>query len=163
MNKNVILKNGCLAIFAMLAILTSCRTGQNTTASYHTYPTECISQHTDGKMLMRVWATAEHGKDAIREAEKKALDDIIFNGITQGVSNRSQTALVAEGNARQKYEDYFLRFFADGGDYKKYVSHEKLHTTAVERTVNKGTKSRGIIVLVDVPALKARLKQDGIL
>lgn len=156
-------KHICLVLLAVLVSLTACKTSQGTTASYHSYPTECISQNVDGKMLLRVWATGEFSKDAIREAEKKALDDVIFKGITMGVSNRSQIALLVEGNARQKYEDYFLRFFADGGDYKNYVSRDKSHINAVERTKNKGTKSRGIIVLVDVPALKARLKQDGII
>lgn len=155
--------NIILALVAVLFALTSCKTSQRTTASFHTYPTECVNQDVDGKLLLRAWGTGISGKDATVEAEKKALDDVIFNGITRGAGNRSQIALLTDGNARKKFENYFVQFFADGGEYTKYVYRPRTRPNAVERTKNKGNKSRGILVVVDVPALKARLIQDGII
>lgn len=142
--------------------MVSCRSSKKITAAFRTYPTECISQNADGTLLLRVWAVAEHGGTAIVEAQKRALSDVIFNGINNGISNNSQVPLVIAGSARTKYEDYFLRFFASDGEWAKYVSYDKSHRSAMKRFKNQGTKTRGILVIVDRQALKARLKQDGI-
>lgn len=157
------MKKILFVISVLFFIMVSCTTSKKTTAAYHTYQTECISQNADGTILLRAWAIGEFSKQAIAEAEKKAVEDIIFNGINAGANNWSQTPLVISGNAREKYEMYFAKFFADGGDYTKYIQRSKKHSESMVRLKNKGTKNRAILIEVNRTALKARLTQDGIL
>lgn len=53
---------------------------------------------------------------------KNAVWTVIFDGIREGVAGCNMRPLVTEANARERYEDYFNTFFADGGDYKN-TSH----------------------------------------
>ena len=62
--------------------------------------------------------------DAMQKARKNSVRDVIFNGVREGKQDCEQRPLVAEVNAREKYEKYFNTFFADDGPYKEFVTTE---------------------------------------
>ena len=72
--------------------------------------------------------------------------------------------LVFAPNAREKYEDFFNRFFSEDGDYKKFVTDDeggrRLNRT---KELSKLQKKFGIVVTVYRPQLKEYLKSNGII
>ena len=100
--------------------------------------------------------------DAIEQAKKNAVADVLFKGIKDnGPCNT--TPLVLEVNARERYAEYFNPFFSDGGEYKKFVREETGNQAS--RLEAKGTSINnwGVIVTVDREGLRRQLEKDGVL
>ena len=125
--------------------------------------TECISKELDGSLTLRVWGTGRNRTDALEQAKKQAVYEVLFKGITKGNTDYNMRPVMTEVNARQRYQDYFDIFFMDRGEYLKYVSMEdkRAGSTRVHRNYRDVTV--GTTVRVLVPQLKARLKADGLL
>lgn len=152
----------CVGIFTML--MTACKSHQNaTTTAFHNYTTECMGKGMDGTQILRVWATGRNRADAIEQAKKKAVYDVTFTGINAGGGECNAYPVVDEANARKKYEDYFDRFFADGGAYSKYVSIANQKKSAMDKFQGDGNQMFGIIVTVNRSALRQRFINDNII
>lgn len=151
-----------LLIPVLLILMAACKSStQNST--YYTYNTQCLGVEGDGSQTLLVWGEGRNKADAVEQAKKNAVSDVIFKGIHEGNSQCSQVPLLNTPNARQKYDDYFNIFFADGGEYRKYISmaDEKNRSRNTERY----QYGRKISVTVRVlrAKLKKRLQDDGIL
>jgi len=125
--------------------------------------TECLSSELDGSLTLRVWGTGRNRNDAIEQAKKNAVDEVIFKGIQQGNGSYLARPLIYEVNARERYQNYFNVFFADGGEYANYISMEDKRLSTNERKKGKLDVSYGITVRVLVPQLKAKLIEDKII
>ena len=148
----------------MFFILTACKSHQSaTTTAFHNYTTECMGKGMDGTQTLRVWATGRNRTDAIEQAKKKAVYDVTFTGINAGGGECNTYPVVDEANARKKYEDYFDRFFADGGAYSKYVSIANQKKSAMDKFQGDRNQMYGIIVTVNRSALRQRFINDNIL
>ena len=125
--------------------------------------TECISKELDGSLTLRVWGTGRNKTDALEQAKKQAVYDVLFKGITRGNNDYNMRPIMTEVNARQRYQDYFDIFFMDRGEYRKYISMEdkRAGSTRTRRNYRDVTVSTTVRVLV--PQLRARLKEDGLL
>lgn len=126
--------------------------------------TECIGKEMDGSLTLRVWGTGRNRTDALEQAKKQAIYDVIFNGITKGNTDYNMRPIMTEVNARERYQDYFDIFFMDRGEYLKYISMEDKRagsTRVIKRNYRDVTV--GVTVRVLVPQLRARLKSDGLL
>ena len=125
--------------------------------------TECISKEMDGSLTLRVWGTGRNKTDALEQAKKQAVYDVLFKGVTRGNTDYNMRPIMTEVNARQRYQDYFDIFFMDRGEFLKYVSMEdkRAGSTRVKRNFRDVTV--GTTVRVLVPQLRARLKADGVL
>lgn len=152
-----------LLALAVLALLAGCKTNRPTTAAFHNYPTECLGKNMDGTQTLRVWASGRNRTDAIEQAKKKAVYDVVFSGIQAGGGECSAYPLIDEANARKKYEEYFDLFFADGGAYTQYVSTKNQKTGAIQRHHGDGREVAGIIVIVNRSALRKRFEHDNII
>lgn len=152
-------------ILAALAIilLSSCRSKDVVTPALHSYTTECLGKSMDGIHTLRVWASGRNKTDAIEQAKKKAVYDVVFTGIHAGVGECNAYPVVDEANAHKKYEDYFDIFFADGGAYSQYVSITNQKKSAIQRYQGNGTLTFGIIVTVNRSALRQRFVSDNII
>lgn len=146
-----------------LVVLTGCKSKEVSTAAFHSYTTECLGKSMDGSQTLRVWASGRNRADAIEQAKKKAVYDIVFTGIQAGSGECNAYPIVDEANARKKYEDYFDLFFADGGAYKNYVSSTNQKKSAMQRHYGDGTQTFGIIVTVNRSALRQRFISDNII
>ena len=76
----------------------------------------------DGSQTVKAWGKGRNRWDAIEQAKKNAINDVLFNGIYEGKQDCEKRPVVSEINARQKHEEYFNKFFTDAGEYKKYIS-----------------------------------------
>ena len=150
-----------LVLFASL-ILVGCKTATST-ASFVSYETECLGVEQDGSQTLRAWGEGRNKADAVEQANKNAVRDVIFKGIRAGKADCNMRPLVTEVNAQEKYEDYFNRFFMDNGEYRKYVSSEDEKKHSKEYQKNLVGAKYGVTVRVLRAELKARLKNDGIL
>ena len=105
------------AAIISLSSITSCKKPQNIDSSYAyaSFKTECLGTELDGSVMLRTWGKGTNKADAIEQARKNAVRDIIFNGITDGSAECNKKPLILEVNAQEKYEYYFNQFFATGG------------------------------------------------
>lgn len=145
-----------------LTVLYGCSSKVSTVA-FHNYQTECLGKSMDGKQVLRVWASGRNRTDAIEQAKKKAVYDVVFTGIQGGSGECNAYPVVDEANARKKYEDYFDLFFADGGAYRQYVSTSDFNKSSIDKFKGNGMSMFGITVSVNRSALRQRFISDNII
>ena len=143
--------------------LLGCGHSKHTATAFYTYETECLNTELDGSETLRAWGSGRNKTDAIEQAKKNAIRDVLFKGIRNGNGGCSTRALILEVNAEEKYAYYFNTFFQDGGAYKEYISMEdtKYRSSASESTRQQDKYATVVRVLRS--KLKDRLIQDEIL
>ncbi len=134
-----------------------------TTTAFHNYNTECLGMSMDGSQTLRVWASGRNRTNAIEQAKKKAVYDVVFTGINAGSGECNAYPVISEANARKKYEDYFDLFFADGGAYSQYVTTVNQKKSSINKFQGDGTVMFGLIVSVNRSALRQRFISDNII
>ena len=127
------------------------------------FETECISVEQDGSQTLRVWGKGRNRSDAIEQAKKDAVYEILFKGVLKGNKGYNLRPLVTEVNARERYQDYFDIFFMDGGEYLKYVSMADKRMGSTKKVKTDTQVRYCVTVRVLIPELRMRLKEDGIL
>ena len=142
-----------------LSGITSDLTAQrNSNIGYYTIESECLGSELDGSITLRAWGTGRNRFDAVDQAKKNALREVIFKGIRKGSPECNQRPLLPEVNAEMKYEDFFNRFFSDRtDDYKKFCSgkDERLDNKIFRRGMG---DSKMVTDSVIVRVLRAELK-----
>ena len=143
----------------LLSGITSDLTAQrNSNIGYYTIESECLGSELDGSITLRAWGTGRNRFDAVDQAKKNALREVIFKGIRKGSPECNQRPLLPEVNAEMKYEDFFNRFFSDRtDDYKKFCSgkDERLDNKIFRRGMG---DSKMVTYSVIVRVLRAELK-----
>ena len=124
---------------------------------------KCMGVELDGSQTLRVIGYGKNRADAKEQAMKNAVWTVVFDGIREGVAGCNMRPLVTEANARERYEDYFNIFFADGGDYKKYVSLRDTKKGSAARAKDKVGYSYEMTIRILRPQLKAHLEADNII
>ena len=124
---------------------------------------KCIGTELDGSQTLRVQGYGRNRSDAKEQAMKNAVWAVIFDGIRDGVQGCNMRPLITEVNARERYEDYFNIFFADGGEYKKYVSLQDTKKRSANKAKDKVGYSYEMTIRVLRSELKARLKADNVI
>ena len=120
----------------------------------------------DGSQTLKAWGNGRNRLDAVEQAKKNALRDVIFNGIREGKQECNQKPLIFEVNAQEKYEDYFNLFFTDGGEYKNYISlRDERIWDKINRDRKKNAESvtNGLVLRVLRSDLKEKLIADKII
>jgi hypothetical protein len=85
---------------------------------------------------------------------------IIFKGYTGGNGCVAQRPLAATPGVEAEHAEYFKQFFADGGEFLKYVQV----TDGTQETVKFGREYKvGVVVTVAKDALRKALEQAGII
>jgi hypothetical protein len=120
----------------------------------------------DGSVTLKAWGNGRNYFDAVEQAKKNAVNDVLFKGITEGKNECYPRPLVTEANARRIYETYFNRFFRDGGEYKRYISLKDEYLFNKLNRDRKGARqsvTQGVVVRVFRAELKEKLIKDGII
>jgi hypothetical protein len=162
-----------------LLILTLCLTSMNLlsaqraakkkadidTANWR-YEIQCINVASEGSYVIKVFSFSKNKNVAIEQSKKNAVHGIIFRGIPQSdMGCVSQAPLSRHANLEEMHQDYFKRFFAEGGDYMKFVTLTTDGAVAAEDRfkVGKNEYKIGIYVSVDVKGLRKELEAAGII
>lgn len=138
------------------------------TTGTFSHGTECMGVEGDGSQTVKVYGSGRNRWDALEQARKNGVRDVIFNGIRSGQPDCAVRPMVNEVNAREKHERYFNTFFADDGPYKEFVSTEdERHAQRVRRGKTRSASgsevSHAFVVRILCVELKQRLIADGIL
>ena len=129
------------------------------------YDLECEGIGKRGSKLVKVWSYSKNPKHAISRGMKNAVHGIVFKGYSGGGQGCTTfRALVPSVETEQKYAAFFDGFFADGGEYLKYVS------MATDGSIAPGDRLKvsrreykiGVVVNVLTDALRKRLESEGI-
>lgn len=138
---------------------------QKKIAGNYTYETECMGIEMDGSQTLKAWGYGKNRNDAVEQAKKNAVRDVLFKGIRNGKTECNVKPVVFDMNAQEKYEDFFNKFFADGGEFSNYVNQKD------EPLIPKVLKDRkaadtgveyGVIVRVLRADLKKRMIAENI-
>lgn len=148
-----------LSLSAMLSLAADAQTQ----TVYARSSIRCLGVELDGSQTVRVLGYGRKRGDAKEQAKKNAVWAVIFDGIRDGVEGCNMRPLVTEVNAKERYEDYFDRFFTDDGPYKDYVSMADTKKRSGDKTKDKIGYDYDLTVRVLRKELKARLKSDGII
>ncbi len=112
-----------VACIGLCAVFPACNQSRNL-GGYYTYETECLGSELDGSYTLRAWGIGRNQVDALAQARKNAVRDVIFKGISKGKSECEIRPILLEVNAEEKYRAYFNRFFADGGEFENFVNYK---------------------------------------
>lgn len=155
------MKKIILTIIMVLGMMTSIQAQNH--AIYDRSSIKCMGVELDGSQTLRILGYGRNRADAKEQAMKNAVWAVVFDGIRDGVAGCNMRPLVTEVNAKERYEEYFNLFFADGGDYKKYVSLRDTKTRSADRKKDKVGYSYEMTIRVERAQLKARLKADNVI
>ena len=158
MKKKLIFIFSCI----LCALIIACNTS-NKLGAYYTYETECLGTEMDGSYTLRAWGTGRSQVDAMEQARKNAVRDVVFKGITKGKGGCQVKPILTEVNAHEKYRDYFNTFFADHGPYKQFVNNKDKIAGTSKRQRTDAEIKYGVIVRVKHAELKQKLINDNIL
>lgn len=150
-----------LSFLFLLVGMLSCTT-QNKTSGYYKFETECYGVELDGSQTLKAWGRGKNRKDAVEQAKKNAVNDVLFTGIRKGVSGCEVRPLIIEVRAKEKYEDYFYTFFEDGGLYKEFVTNDDASLKKDKHAAGSDVVY-GVVVRVLRHKLKKQLIEDQIL
>lgn len=146
---------------ALAAVLTGC--GVSSSVAYYDHKPQLIRAELDGTYVIRSCAKDRNSSRALSEARKRAVYDVIFNGVASASSTvNSLKPLILEVNAKDKYQDYFNEFFADGGDYLKYITAEDKRSASSSFQRSNQRVLCLTNVTVYVAELRKKLKEDNI-
>jgi uncharacterized lipoprotein NlpE involved in copper resistance len=152
-----------VALLCTIYLLLAGCSAQKKTAGNYTYKTECLGIEMDGSQTVKTWGNGKNRFDAIEQAKKNAVRDVLFNGILEGKSDCEKRPVVSEVNAQVKYETYFNKFFTDKGEYKDYISMKDTQLGVREIKGARESVTIGVVVRVLRPELKQKMIADGIL
>ncbi|MBC3756972.1 hypothetical protein H7U19_01055 [Hyunsoonleella sp. SJ7] len=130
------------------------------------YDLVCEGIAKQGSKLVKVWSYSKNPKHAISRGMKNAVHGIIFKGYAGGGQGcTSQSPLVKSADTEEKFKEFFEAFFADGGEYLKYVSSATDGAIAPgdRLKVSKREYKIGIIVNIQFAQLRKRLEDEGII
>ena len=99
-------------------------------------------------------------KDAILNARRRAVDDVLFKGIRGGNSSCSVRPIISNPNTKINQEYYFNKFYAPNGDFEKYAGLPDENWLRQKLKVNKkseGKHAYEIIIEIDTRGLKEHL------
>lgn len=157
-------------VVALVALTATCSFAQKKgkLAGEYKYETECMGVEGDGSQTLKAWGTGNSKNDAVEQAKKNAVSDVLFKGVRNGKQECEVKPVLNEVNAREKYEEYFNKFFTDDGAYKEFVSmnDEPINVTgkavADRKQMTDGVRY-GVIVQIRRAELKQRMIKDNIL
>ena len=162
--KNIILS---IMLIASIFCSSSCSNPQRQIAGNYTYESECLGVELDGSQTLAVWGSGRNRTDAIEQAKKNGVRDVLFKGIRAGKSECNIKPLLPEVNAQAKYEDYYNKFFVDGGPYTHFISDKDgsdLHFEVIKTRKEAGSQETyRVIIRVLRVELKAKMIEDKIL
>uniref|UniRef100_UPI004055C418 hypothetical protein n=1 Tax=Alistipes sp. TaxID=1872444 RepID=UPI004055C418 len=123
------------------------------------YELEYVQSVGDGMLNVKVWSYSRRASIAIEQCKKNAVHGVLFKGYAG--KGATQPPMIRDASDISTHAEFFDAFFAEGGDYQRYVSQSILGTT---QTVKVGKDHKvGVVVSVNVRQLRRDLEQAGII
>jgi hypothetical protein len=152
--------------YLLIALFVITNNAISQTSGYIKMTTECLGSELDGSVTLKSWGSGRNNKDAVEQAMKNAVNEVIFNGIKDGEGSCPRSPIIVDQNIQKKNEEYFAVFFADGGAYKEFVS---LKDEKISHKFKRDKKKRDVsitesaVVRVNRLMIKKKLVNDKII
>lgn len=144
----------CIALTSIL--FTSCKTTTPTLSE-----AECIGSGNAGSIRIKAWGYGGNANEAIEQAKRNAIQDVLFKGIKAGSSICPSNPIAPNG--LEKKPDYFREFFRDNGTYLRFVSLSGDGSIRAEDRIRVGRQYKiGVFVVLDHQQLTQKMQADGI-
>ncbi len=153
-----------ILVIAMISI--ACKSKIETVSGYYDYKTECVSVDRNGFQTVKAWGIGLNEKEAILNARRRAVDDILFQGIRGGNSSCDIRPIISNPNKRRDNVNYFNQFFAPKGLFEQYAGLPDENWLRRKLKINKkndGKLAYEIIIEVDVMGLRSQMKRDNLI
>ncbi len=124
------------------------------------YELECAGNAVQGNYLVKVWSYSRKPAVAMEQCKKNAVHGVIFKGFTGANGCVSQRALASNPGVETEFADFFKGFFAEDGEYLKYV---QLTGGSKEVVKLKREYKVGVTVTVQKDQLRKALEQAGVI
>jgi hypothetical protein len=153
-----------LFVMASISMFSQARKKADKATEEFRYEVECAGIGTDGTYLIKVWSYSKKPNVALEQAKKNAVHGIIFKGFAGGGRGcTSQKPLASSPGVESQHEEFFKLFFADGGNYMKYVSVSSDGNVDAGDRMKVGKEYKvGVIVSVMKDALRKDLEAAGV-
>ncbi len=156
-----------LVIFlSMTAIAAPCKKADKETAQMRYELQATVGQAPEGSAMVRVWTYSKKARIAEGQAGKNAVHGILFKGYPSYNEGSTRIvgreALISDLSVLETQSDYWDSFFAKGGAYQRYISFIGNGEPDRIMKVDKEYKI-GVVVIVQVDALRKQLQEDGII
>ena len=113
-----------------------------------------------GSYKIKVWTFSKKTKVSEDLFKKYAVHGVLFNGIPAYKRTSEKKPLIMDPQVKITYDDFFQKFFADGGDYENFVQF----TSGTPEIIQVGKENKiGVIVLVLKDDLRKYLENAGII
>ena len=153
--KNFFTKYSLLFFTVIISIPVLGQSSKDQNSSYYDFETECLEDKLDGSYIFYAWGKGSNKADAINQAKRNAINDLLFKGINKGCQ---LTPLIVEVNGESKYKSYVYSFFQK--DYIDYITIEK-STKKLFKSQQQTTY--GVKICINTQALKQKLIKDNII
>lgn len=130
------------------------------------YEVQTFGKSASGNYLLKVWSYSKSTFVAEEQAKKNAIHAIVFQGAPANKEKRiaQLRPLLQDPTAEATHEAFFEKFFAEGGDYKRFARMSNNGFADVIKYGKKDKKYRvGVVVLVETAALRKHLEQSGVI
>lgn len=151
---------------AVFILTTACSKKVNRNIGTNNLEIHCLGKNSDGTLNIRSWGTARKLKDAIEEAKKNALKEVIFTGVKNGSTSCGIVPLLLSVNAERNHESFFASFFSNSEVYNQFVTITQDNINNARKYTTTAHSAQGIVHSIDVSinklGLKEYLKSKGI-
>lgn len=154
-------------VAAMVTAVQAQRKKKKEIAGYtkQNYELSCIGVGNEGTKLIAIYGYGKTPERATYEAKRNAVHGVIFKGteINSG-GCMGVKALAKSPSLEMERQDFFQKFFEDGGQYLSYISlssEAKANRSVVK--VDKKTYKVGTAVAIRYDALRKDLEKAGII
>jgi len=124
-------------------------------SSYYSYKNKCLENKLDGNYIIQGWGSGSTKSEAIDQAKRNVLNDILVNGIQKGCQI---LPLIIEINAETKYKNYIYSFF--NTNYDDFI---KIENSPKSVKKSKKQTTYGVKLKVNRYALRNKLIIDNII
>ena len=123
------------------------------------YDLVSVGEGQQGAYKIKVWTYSKSPKLSEEFTRKCAVHGVLFKGIASNKGTSVKRPLIKDPQAKFEFEDFFQKFFADGGEYGRFVQL----TSGVPEVIKVGKENKiGVVVLVQKDELRKYLEEAGI-
>ena len=152
-----------LTVFVALSCAFTAQAGAKKKADKQTqafrYDIEYVKTAGTGIVAVKVASYSKKAGIALNQCAKNAVHGVIFKGYAG--NGTSMAALCKDPGAETAHPDYFKAFFAEGGEYNKYVSSVDTANSEFLKAYKEYKVSQ--VVYVNKAALRKALESAGII
>ena len=153
-----------MMLLSIIVIATSSAQGVKLMKNWDNFEVQTVQVGSNGTKFIKVWGYGRNVKKAMIQAKKNAIYACIVRGLPSSSTAMETPALCKDNKILEDNDDYFRKFFADGGDFIRYANMTTDETpSGTDMRKVKGGFKIALYVQVMYDNLRKRLEEDKII